>query len=114
MDPLDCTVEDLADATVVRVRGEVDMVNAPSLREVLIDVLSAKPSTHLIVDLGGVDFLDSTGISVLVGAHRRVTANGGWFTAVVATPMVRKTLQVTGLLRAWRVTGSVEDALEDV
>ena len=114
MDPLVCTVEERSNATVVRVQGEVDVVSAATLREVLIEVLSATPSTHLILDLGGVSFLDSTGIGVIVGAHKRVTANGGWFTAVVTTPMVRKVLQVTGLLREWRVTGSVEDALDDV
>jgi len=114
LEPLVWTVEECGNATVVHLQGEVDAVTAPDLRDVFIQVLSAKPSTHLIVDLGGVDFIDSTGIGVMVGAHNRVTAHGGWFTVVVATPMVRKTLQVTGLLRVWRVTSSVEDALDDV
>lgn len=114
MEHLVCAVEEHGNATVVHVRGELDLASAPQLREVLIDVLAEKPSTHLIVDLSGVGFMDSTGIGVIVGAHQRVTANGGWFSAVVTTPGVRKALQTTGLLRAWRVTGSVEDALADV
>ena len=114
MEPVTCTVEELGSATVVHVSGELDVTSAPRLREVLLRVLADRPSTHLIVDLGGVDFLDSTGIGVMVGAHKRVTAGGGWFTAVVTTPMVRKALQTTGLLRAWRVTASLEDALQDV
>lgn len=114
MDPLVCTVEECPQATVVHVSGEVDVTSAPTLREVLIKVLASNPSTHLIVDLGGVDFMDSTGIGVLAGAHKRVTANGGWFTAVVTSPIVRKSLQTTGLLRVWRVTGSLEDAFNDV
>lgn len=109
-----CTVERRADATIVRIRGEIDIASAGDVRETFIDVLSTSPTTHLIVDLGGVDFVDSTGIGVMVAAHRRVTTNGGRFTAVVATPTVRKVLQTTGLLRAWRVTGSVEDAFDDV
>jgi anti-anti-sigma factor len=108
-----CSVETRANATVVHVKGELDLTTAPELRSVLVDVLVDAPS-HLIVDLSGVAFLDSTGIGVLVGAHQRVTANGHWFSVVVATPIVRKALQTTGLLRAWRVTGSVEDALRDV
>jgi anti-sigma B factor antagonist len=111
---LSCRVERLADATVIHVVGEVDLTTAPELREVLIDVLSTAPATHLIVDLSGVGFVDSTGIGVMVGAHKRVTANGGRFSAVIATPGVRKVLQTTGLLQAWRVTGSVRDALDDV
>jgi anti-sigma B factor antagonist len=109
-----CSAEECGNATVVHVRGELDLASAPVVREALVRVLAASPSTHLIVDLGGVEFIDSTGIGVLVGAHQRVTANGGWFTAVVTTPAVRKALQMVGLLRAWRVTGSVEDALADV
>ena len=114
MERLVCSVEECANASVVHVRGELDLASAPVLREVLVSVLAAAPATHLIVDLGGVEFIDSTGIGVIVGAHQRVTANGGWFTAVVTTPGVRKALQMLGLLRAWRVTGSVEDALSDV
>lgn len=114
MEPLVWTVEERGNATVVHLQGEVDSVTAADLRDVLIQVLSTKPSTHLILDLSGVDFLDSTGIGVIVAAHKRVTAHGGWFTAVVTTPTVRKVLRVTGLLRAWRVTSSVEDALDDV
>jgi anti-anti-sigma factor len=111
---LTCTVERRADATIVRIQGEIDIASAGEVRETFIDVLAASPTTHLVVDLSGVGFVDSTGIGVMVAAHRRVTTNGGRFTAVVTTPAVRKVLQTTGLLRAWRVTGSVEDAFDDV
>jgi anti-anti-sigma factor len=114
LEHLVCAVEEVGTATVVRVRGEVDLATAPQLRGMLLEVLAARPATHLVIDLSAVTFLDSTGIGVLVGAHQRVTASGGWFSAVVSTPMVRRVLQVTGLLRAWRVTGSVDDALADV
>lgn len=114
MERLECSVEECGNATVLHVHGELDLATASLLREVVIRVLAATPSTHLVVDLGDVRFIDSTGIGVLVGAHQRVTAHGGWFSVVVTTPMVRRALQTTGLLRAWRVTGSVADALADV
>ena len=107
-------MEQRANASVLHVQGELDLASAPVLREALISALSANPATHLVMDLTGVSFMDSTGIGVLAGAHKRVTAGGGWFSVVVSTPAVRKALQTTGLLRAWRVTGSVEDALSDV
>ncbi|MGN6474677.1 MAG: anti-sigma factor antagonist [Mycobacteriales bacterium] len=111
---LKCTVEQLADATIIHVVGEIDLVNAAKLREVLIDVLASTPSTHLVVDLAGVGFIDSTGIGVIVGAHKRLTASDGRLSVVVATSAVRKVLQTTGLLKAWRVTATVKDALDDV
>ena len=108
-----CSVDQRPNATIVHVAGEIDLVNAAKLREVFIDVLAATPSTHLIVDLAEVGFLDSTGIGVIVGAHKRLTASDGRLTVVVATAAVRKVLQTTGLLKAWHVTESVEDALDD-
>jgi len=113
VDHLSCSVEHRADATIVQVVGEVDVASAAELRTVLIDVLAASPATHLIIDLSGVGFIDSTGIGVIVGAHRRATTNGGSLTAVVTTSPVRRVLRTTGLLKAWRVAGSVEEALAD-
>lgn len=113
MDRIACTVGQLPNATVVHVRGEVDLVTAPTLHRVLVDVLNGA-YCHLIVDLSGVEFLDVTGLGVIAGAHGRVTAADKRFTAVVTSTVVRRVLQATGLLRVWRVTGSIEDALNDV
>ncbi len=110
---LSCVIEQISDATIIHVRGEVDMATAPRLRQVLIDVLAASPSTHLVVDLSGVEFIDSTGIGVIVGAHKRATARGGRLSAIVTTPAVLRILQTTGLVQAWNVTASLEDALGD-
>jgi anti-sigma B factor antagonist len=109
---LSCTVEHRPDAAIVRVRGDVDIASAPKLREALLEVLAETPATHLVVDLSDVEFIDSTGIGVVVGAHKRVTANGGRLTAVVVTPAVHRVLRTTGLLSAWRVTESVQEALD--
>jgi anti-sigma B factor antagonist len=112
VEPLSCTVDHRAGAVIVHVAGEVDMTNAGTLRETLIDVLGADPATHLIVDLSGVEFIDSTGVGVIVGARKRAMSRGGTLTAVVATHAVRRVLETTGLLKAWRVTATVEEALD--
>lgn len=109
-----CTVEVHETATVLRAFGEIDVSTAGDLRDALLQVFASSWPKHLVVDLTDVTFLDSTGIGVLAGAHRRVTREGGWFTVVVSTSAVRKTLQLAGLLRIWRVTSSVDDALQHV
>jgi anti-sigma B factor antagonist len=114
VDPIVCTVESRPGATIVHVSGELDVATAPALRETLLETIGAEPPAHLIVDLSDVTFMDNTATGILVGAHRRITAGGGRFTAVVATTAVRRVLQLDGLLRVWRVTGSVADALDDV
>ena len=66
------------DRTVVVVGGEIDVYTAPKLREQLIDLVSAG-NYHIVVDMENVEFLDSTGLGVLVGGLKRVRAR--WLAA---------------------------------
>ena len=59
--------------TVLEVGGEVDVYTAPRLRERLLELIDGG-ARHVVVDLGRVDFLDSTGLGVLVGALKRLRA----------------------------------------
>ena len=63
---LDLDSRQVGDRTIVVVGGEIDVYTAPKLREKLIDLVSAG-NYHLVVDMEGVEFLDSTGLGVLVG-----------------------------------------------
>ena len=72
------------DCAVLRVTGEVDLSTAPMLRE-RIRELAARGAVHLIADLSQVDFIDSTGLGVLVGGLKRVREDGGSL-ALVVTP----------------------------
>ena len=66
----------VSDHTVLEIGGEIDVYTAPRLRERLIEMVDAG-ERHVVVDLGRVEFLDSTGLGVLVGAHRRLRAGDG-------------------------------------
>ena len=66
----------VAEHTVLEVGGEVDVYTAPRLRERLVELVDGG-ARNVVVDLGRVDFLDSTGLGVLVGALKRLRA-GGW------------------------------------
>ncbi len=98
------------DVTVVTVEGEVDMATAPTLRERL-HALVADGRRTIIVDLEKVDFLDSTGLGVLIGAMRRLRSADGDLIVVVTQPRIRKVFEITGLDRAFRMHDSVDDAL---
>ena len=62
---------DRGDWTVLSVKGEVDLYTAPRLKERLAE-LTGKGRTNLAVDLQGVEFMDSTGLGVLIGALKAV------------------------------------------
>ena len=104
------TVGPVGDCAVLQVAGEVDVCTAPMLRERLGE-LAAKGAVHLIADLGQVDFLDSTGLGVLVGGLRRLREDGGSLALVVSTPRIMRIFQITGLTKALAVRGSAEDAI---
>jgi len=104
------TIGPAGDCAVVRVTGEVDVYTAPMLRE-RIRELAAGGAVHLIADLGQVDFLDSTGLGVLVGGLKRLREDGGSLVLVLETPRILRVFQITGLTKAFAVWPSVADAI---
>lgn len=96
---------------VVSVAGEIDVHSGPSLREHLLRAL-ANGEHDLVVDLAGVSFLDSSGLGVLVTAHKRARAAGGLLRLASCQPAVATIFQITALDRAFSIHPSVEDAIE--
>jgi anti-sigma B factor antagonist len=100
-----------AGTTVVAVSGELDLYTAPRLREELLVALS-EPLAGLIVDLSGLAFMDSTGLGLLIGAHRRATASGAALRVVCDHPVIVRILHVSGLDQVLAVDPTLEAALE--
>ena len=98
------------DKTVVEVGGEIDVYTAPRLREQLVDLV-AEGKYHLVVDMEKVDFLDSTGLGVLVGGLKRVRAHDGSLRLVCTQERILKIFRITGLTKVFPIHESVEDAL---
>jgi anti-sigma B factor antagonist len=103
---LSLSTYDEGDHKVVKVGGEIDVYTAPKLREQLIDLVSSG-AYHLIVDMEGVDFLDSTGLGVLVGGLKRVRAHEGTLRLVCT----HKIFRITGLTKVFPIHASVAEAL---
>ena len=82
----------------VAVVGEVDLATAHLLRDRLLGVLREHAPAVLDVDLGGVTFLDCTGISALVAARNAAVHIGGHMRVSHPQPIVGRVLEVTGLL----------------
>jgi anti-sigma B factor antagonist len=97
------------DRTVVTVGGEIDVYTAPKLREQLIDLVSSG-NYDLVVDMENVDFLDSTGLGVLVGALKRLRAAGGTFGLVCSKEPLLKIFRITALDQVFPIYPSVEAA----
>ena len=99
----------IAGHTVLEVGGEVDVYTAPRLRERLVELVDGG-ARHVVVDLGRVDFLDSTGLGVLVGALKRLRAANGSFGLVCSKEPLLKIFRITALDQVFPIFPSVENA----
>lgn len=80
---------------IITVSGEIDAHTAPTVREAVEAAIA--PGAKVVADLGGVTFLDSTGLSVFVTALKHLREAGGTLDLVITSPRVLKVFSLTGL-----------------
>jgi anti-sigma B factor antagonist len=107
---LSLTTRTEGDRTIVQVGGEIDVYTAPKLREQLVDLVNAG-QYHLVVDMENVEFLDSTGLGVLVGGLKRVRAHEGSLRLVCTQERILKIFRITGLTKVFPIHDTVADAV---
>ena len=96
MPPLDVTSEQQGDQLRVALAGELDIVNAPQLESQLAAV-EADAGGTLILDLRGVEFVDSTGLRALIAANERARSAGRRLVIVRGAKAVDRLLSLTQL-----------------
>jgi anti-sigma B factor antagonist len=103
------SVERADDHCIVRLAGELDLYNAPAVREALFDACADDPK-RVIVDLSEVEFIDSTALGVLIEARAKMPDRNGF---LLAGPRLetRRALEISGLDRHFSVHQTIEDAL---
>jgi stage II sporulation protein AA (anti-sigma F factor antagonist) len=96
---------------VVTVRGEIDH----DVTDEFSDALQAgrDTGTRIVVDLGDVTFMDSSGINVLVAAHQQTSGAGGWLRIAAAREAVLRVLRLVGLDDVIPCHPTVDQALSD-
>ncbi|NJC66647.1 STAS domain-containing protein [Planosporangium flavigriseum] len=88
----------MSDGTVVvDVRGELDLASTATLREDLSAEVSAMRPPGVVVDLGLVTFIDSIGLSALIGVQRDISSTGVAMRVVNPSPLVARMLHVAGV-----------------
>ncbi|WP_329538639.1 STAS domain-containing protein [Streptomyces sp. NBC_01358] len=96
MSPLTITARDAATGPVLEITGDLDYETAPELREA-VDGLTVAAGQLLILDLAGLDFCDSSGISALLSARSLTLEQGGAMALAAVPANTGRILRVTGL-----------------
>jgi anti-sigma B factor antagonist len=102
-----------ASSTVISVEGELHVSTAPEFSHALNSAI-AGGRTAVVLDMTGVAFIDSTGLSVLLNALRRVTRRGGRLAIACANPTVLRLFEITRLDSTFDIEPDVEAALARV
>jgi anti-anti-sigma factor len=97
-------VADEGSATVVALAGELDLATADVFRDHVKGLLGQSGSPRrLVIDLGGLEFLDVTGLGAVLETRRKLTAKGGTMALRRPRPMVMRMLDLLELDRAFEV-----------
>ncbi|GAA2410756.1 STAS domain-containing protein [Streptomyces glaucosporus] len=94
---------------VLTVAGELDHHTAPRLHSAL-DESPLTPGTSIILDLSGLTYCDSTGITVLITAHHRAQATGGGLALAGLDDDIKRVFTIVGLDQIFAFHDSVDDA----
>ena len=90
---------------VLALNGDLDLTTADALREALDDLLSHYPQKQVALDLGDVDFVDSSGLGVILGRYRRLKQAGRSLCLIGVRPSVLSVLEIAGIPSVMAVAG---------
>ena len=82
---------------VIRLKADLDHHTALSVRESADSLLARSHAKHLLFDFTGVDFMDSSGIGVIMGRYRKIIQRGGDMVAVNTNRRIEKILLLSGI-----------------
>ncbi|MEV7684985.1 STAS domain-containing protein [Streptomyces bungoensis] len=100
-----------AGPVVLRLAGELDHYTGPDLRQAVEDLLRTS-GAGIVADLSGLDYCDSTGITVIITAYHRAEAMGSAFSVGGLSPAMSQLFRVAGLDQIFVLHPSVQEAVD--
>jgi anti-sigma B factor antagonist len=97
-------------ASIVVLKGDVDLESSPAAREVLLK--SVDGADKVLVDLSSVTYIDSSGVASLVEALQAAKRNGGRFALVAASDPTRRVLELARLDKVFTMYATVDEGIK--
>jgi anti-sigma B factor antagonist len=99
-----------SDVAVIALNGEVDVYTSPRLKQEMVDLLN-KDTTKLVIDLSAVEYLDSTGLGVLIGGLKRARERSGDLRLICDNLRILRIFEITGLTKIFDIYRTEAEAL---
>jgi len=116
MDPggveLRVKVKEVDSFPVVELKGEIDLSTSPAFKEKLYEIVESGKK-DLVIDLNGLDFMDSTGLGVLVAVLKKTSLQGGTVRLVCNKRKIVKVFAITGLDKVFSIYDNLRQCLDD-
>ncbi|MBL8020669.1 MAG: STAS domain-containing protein [Leptospirales bacterium] len=107
---MEMLAEERENAVIVRLAGEIDLYNAPDLRQLLSEQIR-KGNTRIVLDMNRISYVDSSGLGVLISATTEATKRGGGLKLVSLSQNVRAVIDLVRLNAMFPVYSSENDAM---
>lgn len=101
----------VGDVTVCALSGEININTSPDLRKVF-DELITKKTTKVILDMGGVNYIDSSGLATLIEMLRRMKKYDGKLRLCNLSDKIRSLFEITKLTKLFEMFNSEAEALK--
>ncbi|HBQ86344.1 MAG TPA: anti-sigma F factor antagonist [Syntrophomonas sp.] len=108
---MDLELKLVRNTLVVRIKGELDMLVAEKLRREIDNRLDNREINTLVINLDQVTFIDSSGLGVIIGRYKRISAGDGKMYIVGARPAVEKILFFSGINKLIPMFNSEQDII---
>jgi len=97
--------------SVVHVEGDIDLKTSPELRSAILDLYENRGQERVILDLAGVNYIDSSGVASLVEGLQEAKKRKARFILSALNDSPRHVLELTRLTKVFEITKTVEEAL---
>ena len=99
---------------IVRLKGELDHHTAEYLKARIEQAIARGDTNHIVLSMKGLTFMDSSGLGVIIGRYKQVTARGGKLVVCDVHPSIYRLFEMSGLFKILSIQDSEQHALSSL
>ncbi len=107
---LKTSFKEVGGVSVIELRGEIDLSTSPSFKEKVYEIIESGKK-DVVIDLNGLEFMDSTGLGVLVATLKKTSVEGGSIRLICNKRSILKIFTITGLDKVFSIYDNLQRCL---